>query len=201
MPSGYTHDIYDGKEVTGVEFILKCSRAFGAAVMMREEPLSNPIREIEVSDYHIKSMERASRDLENILALSTDEIIATIEENYQQRLEDIQQTLEAKNKLRASYEKVLREVEAWVPPTDEHSRLKEYAIEQLESSIDFDCDTSHLYPPTKESPDEWMAGCIQYYEGEVAYHTKQYEEEVQRVAKQNKWVRDLYDSLRKDAES
>lgn len=201
MPSGYTHDIYDGKEVTGVEFILKCSRAFGAAVMMREEPLSNPIREIEVSDYHIKSMERASRDLENILALSTDEIIATIEENYQQRLEDTQQALEAKNKLRAGYEKVLREVEAWVPPTDDHIRLKEYAIEQLESSINFDCDTSHLRPPTKELPDEWFTECIKYYKHQISYHTEQYEEEVQRVAKQNKWVRDLYDSLRKDAES
>ena len=38
MPTGYTLDLYNGKDITFEEFVLKCARAFGALIDMRDEP-------------------------------------------------------------------------------------------------------------------------------------------------------------------
>lgn len=53
MPSGYTSDIYHGKDVTFKEFALKCARNFGALMHMRDESLDTPIRLKNLEDsYH-----------------------------------------------------------------------------------------------------------------------------------------------------
>lgn len=42
MPTGYTAFIEDGDITTGREFLLLCSRNFGVAIDVRDEPLSVP---------------------------------------------------------------------------------------------------------------------------------------------------------------
>jgi len=44
MPTGYTADLNDGKQVTFQEFTMKCARAFGALIEMRDDlgGLSSP---------------------------------------------------------------------------------------------------------------------------------------------------------------
>ena len=39
MPTGYTIDLYEGKEVTFEEFVMKCARAFGALISVNYPPL------------------------------------------------------------------------------------------------------------------------------------------------------------------
>ena len=43
MPTGYTADIQDGKITTLREYALSCARAFGALIMMRDDPHDAPI--------------------------------------------------------------------------------------------------------------------------------------------------------------
>ena len=40
MPTGYTAYIEDGSITTGKEFLKLCSRAFGVAIDIKDEPLS-----------------------------------------------------------------------------------------------------------------------------------------------------------------
>jgi len=40
MPSGFTSDIYDGKKITFKDFTLKCARAFGACIHLRDDPIT-----------------------------------------------------------------------------------------------------------------------------------------------------------------
>ena len=42
MPTGYTAYIEDGDITTGKDFLMLCSRAFGVAIDVRDEPLSVP---------------------------------------------------------------------------------------------------------------------------------------------------------------
>ena len=42
MPTGYTEDIYNGKDVTFKDFALKCARAFGACVHQRDDDANDP---------------------------------------------------------------------------------------------------------------------------------------------------------------
>ena len=60
MPTGYTLELYDGKDITFEEFVLKCARAFGALINMRDEPRDAPIPErFEPSYYHLKELIKA----------------------------------------------------------------------------------------------------------------------------------------------
>jgi len=45
MPTGYTLDLYDGKNITFKEFVMKCAGAFGALISMKDESLDAPIPE------------------------------------------------------------------------------------------------------------------------------------------------------------
>ena len=42
MPTGYTAGIEDGTITTGKDFLKLCTRAFGIAMDLRDEPLSVP---------------------------------------------------------------------------------------------------------------------------------------------------------------
>ena len=67
MPTGYTLDLYDVKDITFEEFALRCARAFGALISMRDEPIDAPIPErFEPSDYHLKELEKAKKRLKEV---------------------------------------------------------------------------------------------------------------------------------------
>ena len=54
MPSGYTSDIYNGKEVTFKDFALGCARAFGACVMQRDDPADEKPKIMPEESYHAR---------------------------------------------------------------------------------------------------------------------------------------------------
>ena len=65
MPTGYTADIYHGKDVSFKDFVLTCARSRGALIHMREEPLDTPIRKRDNSNsYHLKEIKRLNKEIE-----------------------------------------------------------------------------------------------------------------------------------------
>ena len=54
MPTGYTSDLYEGKNISFTEFALQCSRAFGATIDQRDDgrdaPLRLPIPRLDYSE-------------------------------------------------------------------------------------------------------------------------------------------------------
>ena len=60
MPTGYTEDIYNGKDVTFKDFALKCARAFGACVHQREDNIDDPPRlKIADTSYYEEKLKKA----------------------------------------------------------------------------------------------------------------------------------------------
>ena len=43
MPTGYTYDLYDGKDIEFPDFVMKCARAFGALIEIRDDPMDAAI--------------------------------------------------------------------------------------------------------------------------------------------------------------
>jgi hypothetical protein len=195
MPTGYTSPIYEGQEMSGEEFILRCARAFGATIMMRDEPLDKPIPEFEPSDYHIKQLNRAKSNMEKYKAMTFDELSKEVEEVYKANVDNYNKTLNDKHELFIRLNNTLREVEAWNPPTEEHKELKSYAIDQLKQTIEYDCSTKYLSEPVKLDPIEWFNEKIERCKKDIEYHTKEWNEEVKRTNNRNKWVKQLRDSL------
>ena len=81
-------------------------------------------------------------------------------------------------------------------PTSEHKGLKDYAIKQIQDSINFDCNTSYYEDVKKETVEEYKARKINGFESDLLYHTKKNQEEIDSNNQKNSWIKQLRDSLK-----
>ncbi len=193
MPSGYTADI--ANDISFKEFAMNCARAFGACIDLRDSPNKEIPEEFTPSDYHLKEIERITKDIEELDSLSEAELKERCEEDYIESENFRLDRIEKKNILREKYNKMLHTVHSW-KVSSEYDNLKKFMIDQIEQSIEWDCDVSYYSTP-KEKVD-----CYTWYEnmrniliGSLEYHKKEYEEEVERVEKRNQWIKGLRKSL------
>jgi hypothetical protein len=196
MPTGYTADIAKG--ITFEQYALNCARAFGALILMRDDPSSTPIPErFEPSDYHIKAMASAKEDLARYDAMSRDDANAAAVEDYLAEVDRHEKRITEATELRNKYNAMLAQVVQWQPPTADHVKYKEFMIEQLRSSIDFDCNTDYYTKPERLTGSEWLAQRITKARESVAYHEREHAQEVERTENRNGWIKALRDSLLK----
>ena len=194
MPTGYTAEIYEGKKPTFQEFAMGCARAFGACIMLRDEPTSTPIPEkFEASTYHVKALAEAT---ENLLLLQgmTEEAKATGAELYNQRQrERYLESVEKHNRMLKDYSEMLMAAQSWAPPTPEHENFKAFMISQLKESMEFDCHTPEA--PETVTPEVWFANQLKSANWSLAYHQKEDVKEKERTDGRNAWISDLRKSL------
>ena len=195
MPTGYTSDLYDGKDITFEEFVLKCARAFGALIDMRDEPMDAPIPErFEPSDYHFKELEKAKKRLKEIKKWNEEKAEQEAERAYREALEEREEFINKNKLVRKRYEDMLSKVQKWKPPTIEHESLKQFMIQQLEESIEYDCFVPEM--PQRFSGEEFKEQQIKKALSDIDYHEKEYAKEVNRVYERNKWLFLLREALK-----
>ena len=195
MPTGYTLDLYNGKDIAFEEFVLKCARAFGALIDMRDEPMDAPIPErFEPSDHHLKELEKAKRRLKEIRKWNEEKAEQEAERAYREALEEREEFIKKNKLIRKRYEDMLSKVREWKPPTPDHVDLKKFMIQQLEDSIEFDCFIPEM--PQRLSGEEYREQQIKKALSDIEYHEKEYAEEVNRVCEKNKWLLLLRESLK-----
>lgn len=196
MPTGYTSKIYDGEKCDWKDFVLLCSRAFGALVAMRDDSLDTEIpEEFKPSSYCKDQLKKAKDDLSKYTSMTIEEVNILVEKNYNNRIIANNNNIKENNNLKERYETVLKEVEKWTPPSSEHASLKKYAIDQLKDSIKFDCH-NYDYEIKKESPEEFIKNNIEKCLKDIDYYTKEWNKEVERTKERNLWVKQLRESLK-----
>jgi GTP1/Obg family GTP-binding protein len=196
MPTGYTADIKDGIDFK--TYAMNCARAFGACVMLRDEPGGGERipDAFEPSDYHLKAVEKARVELAALDAMTPAECERAAAKAWDDAETSRLMRLEDCRKLRAAYEAMLSKVQAWVPPTPDHAGLHEFMRTQIEQSIDFDCNENYLSTPTALLTGEaWAAAERARYMHDVQYHEKEHAGEVDRAASRTAWVRALRAAL------
>lgn len=196
MPTGYTADIKDG--ISFNTFAMNCARAFGACIMLRDEPGGgDKIPEaFEPSDYHAKAVERAQADLVAFNALTPAQHEQQAAKDWDDAETSRLMRLEDKRKQRKAYTEMLAKVDAWTPPTSEHVGLQDFMRGQITQTIDWDCDESyHLTPTVRLTGEQWAAQRLGVLQRNVDYHQKEHAEEVQRTSDRTAWVKALRASL------
>jgi hypothetical protein len=193
MPTGYTADIEKGISFT--QYAWSCARAFGALVMMRDDPADAPIPErFEPSDYHLRAIAEAEAELSAARAMNAEQIAAAHAEAIRQDAASLAERQRKADELRTKYEAMLAQVRAFRPPTPDHHQFASFMAEQIVNSIDFDC---KVYPrdPLPVSPYEWQARRVERLAESLAYHHRSHGEELERTAKRNEWVSALRRAL------
>lgn len=196
MPTGYTADLYEGKEVTVSDFIMGCARAFGALVLMRDDPKDAPIPDQFEPDPHYAAAANKERQrLRELEQMSDEECAAANEAEFTASLERWKKRRQEAQARRERYNRMLAEVEGWTPPTADHVGLKEFMIQQLESSIQFDCSESFDPVPVRIDPEAWRSKSIAATASALERQMRNDDEERQRAAERSQWVKALRESL------
>lgn len=203
MPTGYTAGIMDGTIKTFPEFAKICIRNFGVAMHMRDEELSKPYEQRVISPYHSGHLSAAKIELEFIKKLSDKEIISKRKGEIEDEIRRYNTYAIECGRQKGVLTGILNDVLAWIPPTTEHQGIKDFMIQQINSTIDSDADDS-FYEKQKEElefelmflkADKTRKVYIDRIQWEVDYHTENLKKEMDRVTASNKWADLFFDSL------
>lgn len=196
MPTGHTAAIADG--ITFEQYALNCARAFGALILMRDEPGDAPIPErFEPSPYYDENLTKAIAKLRQLEAMSYED--AESEASLQVEKETASRTelLADRAALRKKYIAMLARVDAWMPPSPDHVEYKAFMRSQIESSMS-DCDTDcyDRNPVMQLNGPAWRAQQIEKARKDIAYYAKNRAEEHDRTESRNRWIAALRESLK-----
>lgn len=163
--------------------------------MMRDDPMdAEPPEAFEPSDYYANSLDEGREKLRRLQSMSNDAIEEAAQKAHDEEIERIKAYNVQKAEKRERYETMLSQVQAWQPPSPDHNGLKDFMIEQLQTSIDADCSTTEV--PVRPLPGEWWQQAVERAAMACASSAKNLEEEIVRTNSRNVWLRKLRESLK-----
>lgn len=197
MPTGYTKVIAD--DITFNDFVMNCARAMGALARKRDEPPDAPIPDrFEPSNYCIEKIAEANLTLVRLSEMTMEEAEQAADAEYKIAILSQVDSIQRNDSLCEKYHTMLEQVNAWNSPSIDHDGFKQFMIEQLTSTIDFDCNSTYHRdnPPYKLEGVVWLAREAANALKDITYQEAQHAKEIERTNARNKWVKELRDSLK-----
>ena len=195
MPTGYTAKLCE-QDQSFEDFMLQCARAFGALIMLRDDPMNKPLPEKvrEVSSYYFEDLEKNQKELKEVEAWTTEQAENEASLQYFDELKAYQEHVEKVTRTRIRLVTMLDKVKAWEPPSPEHQGLKDFAIQQLNETIKYDGET-YLKTPKKITGNMFKERRISDLKNSITYDENSLKDETQRAEESNTWVDLLRKSL------
>lgn len=193
MPTGYTSEIYDGKNVTLRDFAIRCARGMGALISMRDELLDAPLPlQLQPSTEHYDSRVAAAKArIAELEAMTSEERCAAAAKYNDEVCARNEKRVKENDALRQTYERLIAETEAWQGAPE---GLKEFMLSQLNESMRFDT-SSAPYTEEETSAGVWYGRQLAAAYGDIETWTKYRDEEVDRTKARNEWLAQLHASL------
>ncbi len=192
MPTGYTAKVQDGAMFE--EFVWACARGFGALISMRDDPVNAPIPEqFNASNYYQDALAKDLTRLEDLEAMRGAQATDAAAAAYAVKLREHQEHVAKNQRTRENYEAMVAKVKGWKPPSPKHEGLRDFMLEQLRSSIEFDCYT--IDPPKELDSEAWLADALKSVRWSIDYHGKEEHKEQERTVSRNEWLRLLRESV------
>jgi len=196
MATGYTADVADGTITTFPEFAIRCARAMGACITMRDDPSDAEIpKAFEPSNYHTEALDKARKELNNLLETDDKTKQALIDAKHKDAIRSYREYLVKHSAKQTRYEQMIEDTEAWTPPTSEHIGLKDFMLQQLRDSLSWDCSGSLLSSPKKSTIVVWTQAEEDRIRANIKYHEEGLAKEKERCNERTEWVNQLRDSL------
>ena len=198
MPTGYTATLAEGEQ-SFQDFALSCARAFGACIEQRDDPMTDKPKLAKKSNYHDEQLEKAKTELAAFDAWTTEQKLAYGEKAKAEDIESSERSLAKKRAQQARYEGMVAQVSAWEPPSADHVEYKKFMLQQLSSSIEFDCGGSYyeqsLERARKKDPLSYTMEYRETLTRNIEYHEAESKKEDERHDGRNEWITKLYKSL------
>lgn len=206
MPTGYTADICDGKNVSLKDFAMDCARAFTPFARIQEDSDGdeNAVSEQVASrlEWFKRNIEEEEKEIEKINAIPDEEISQIIRKQRTDEISHITENIIKVKDLKQRYENMLKQVVAWNPPTEKHNELKNFMISQLEKSIEFDCKLDYYEEWLQEVLDKNLATVEEYKQTFISTSLKSIDRYKEKIDKENsqlknnvEWIKELRESF------
>jgi hypothetical protein len=195
MPTGYTSAVADGKITELEPFVWRLARGMGALIMMRDEPADAPVPErFEPSRYNAEELIKLRAEIGRLSAMSDEEATAAADAEHKADEEAKAEYFSEEAQQRARYQSMIARLEAWQGAPE---GIKEFGLEQLHQSLDFDCREpfSWYREPVERDGPKWRDAKIAKLARDIEYHVKADTEERARTDACNAWVAQLRQSL------
>lgn len=196
MPTGYTADLKIDTPFS--EFAMRCARAMGACVLMRDDSLAKPIPdEFKPSTFYRDELQKAQAEVERIKVLSEEQWLAEYED-YRKKETDRNESRRERDTEQADiYNRMIRLTESWTPPTPDHEGMKKFMLEQLRESLNFDVfGDEFIETHCQVKPyAAWKAERIARAMRNVTTYQQKWAKEQERTWERNEWLRALRESL------
>lgn len=194
MPSGYTAKLYEGEQ-SFKDFLWGAARGMGALVTLRESPDATiPERFEPRTDYYDETEAKAKAKLRKLDAITPATANREAAKDYEAALARHADERSRTDATRARYEAMLVRVDSWEPPTPEHEGFKQFMREQLQQSIDFDCNP-YERKITFLTGDVWVEKQRASAEEDLRYAREHRAEEIKRTESRNAWLKALRESV------
>jgi len=145
MPTGYTAGILDGTTKSFEQYAKQCVKAFGVAVHMREDNISDEFKKREPSTYHLDGIKNDKENIRKWEDISDEEIISDKNAEMTTSKADHEMNLTKAKEQQSLLQDYLSKAKAFVPPTKEHEGIAEFMVNQLKMTIEKDVDWSVEY--------------------------------------------------------
>lgn len=136
MPTGYTYKIEEG--CTFEEFLWHCVGAFGSAGLHHYYGVGNGVAPDEFkpdTEYDEKKANEAKKRLRDLVKMTPPQIAKQAEKAWVKNKEATKQYSENRARAYRSFESMKAHVVAWKPPTEDHKRLREFMLEQIDLDL------------------------------------------------------------------
>jgi DNA repair photolyase len=206
MPTGYTAGIINGEITTFEQFATQCTRAFGATIHMRDNPMDSPYEPRTPSDYYTNSIQSKRERLEEIESMSDEKIVEDFNTHLEEDLKYHQTKMEEDKRNLEKLNSMLESAKSWIPPTEDHQPFRRFMIEQIESTIKVDGDPSYhvnkmvgIKKQMEEgiNPKEYREETIQEIKSQISYHETEHQKELVRCKDSNDWMDKFFESIKK----
>jgi hypothetical protein len=174
---------------------MKCVRAFAVCIEMRDMPSDAEIPESFVADtrHHDERLEAARVELEEISALTAAECEVAADAAFEEETRRYEEYLRGARESTERYERMLAYAHAWEIP-ESLRELKEFMIEQLQSSIRFD-GRFDMELPLRQTGEEWYEDRCKDLRWDVEYHARQRDRLLDNAREQTVYLQNLRAAL------
>ena len=196
MPTGYTAGVQDGSIKTFREYAMRCARAFGACITLRDDPMSDEIPEFRVADYYVESVQQAKEKFLEWQLMDAADRRAAYEKAKQENDKYVSESVARCRTERERYNAMLEKAKQFVPPTPDHREFATFMQTQLTDSIQWDCSTDY-YETRAAFPDfeTWAVRHDDELRDSLQRRQQSLVEETDRVNSRNEWVRNLREAV------
>jgi len=162
-----------------------------------KEDASAPIPQqlVPETKYHDEHIATAQELLSMLPQRSLEGCDICAEEEFVVAMRSHTQSQSERDLQKHRYAEMLGRAERW-PVPEELLALKEFMIQQLHESIRFDCSNDYRPdPPVRLTGERWREKELERASRDLAYHTIERQNEIQRTDERNSWLKVLWKAL------